>query len=222
MTNKINDYYQNLYSNEEENYNANGHKFKHLYNGRVKLVKNMLLNIEKVEHKVLDAGCGNGLFFQDAIKNNLQMSKCDGIDLLEEAVNLSINKYDEIYCGSTVELSKYFKTKYTFISSMEIFTYISPKDRKKFFSEHIDLLEKDGYFLLTVTNLKSIYRKVIKPEPLLFPYYFDKKLILEEIKQFDVDLVAVKGVDIFNFIHDSSSLSDFFMYELSFLFKKKS
>jgi len=220
MTENIEKYYKNLYNQKKDNFNANGHKFEHLYNGRVKLVKEMLSRITNVEHDVLDAGCGNGTFFDSAFRDSIKIKRCDAIDLLEEATKLVAKKYDEVHCGSTVELSNFFKKKYSVVNSMEIFSYIKPEERNKFFNEHINILEKNGFFLLTVTNLESIYRKILKPEADLFPYYFNKKTIIDGTKELNIELVACKGVDIFNIVHNSSKMSDFFLYELSFLFKK--
>jgi len=221
MTENIEKYYKNLYTEEKEKFNANGHKFEYLYNGRVKLVKEMISVIPVQENVVLDAGCGNGNFFDSAIRPNIKIKKCDAMDLLEDATRLVSNKYDEVYCGSTVQLSSFFKNKYSIVNSMEIFSYIKPEERQSFFKEHISILDKNGFFILTVTNLESIYRKIIKPEAELFPYYFNNKIIIDHMKVFkDVELVEYKGIDIFNIVHNVSSYNSFFLYELSFLFKK--
>lgn len=223
MNNSIYDYYKNLYKSEQEAFNANGHKYQHLYKGRVDLVKDMVKSINcNTDIVVLDAGCGNGLFFHDAISSSIANDKADGIDLLQEAVDLAKDKYRSIACGSTVELTKFFeKETYDLVNSMEIYSYIKPEDRAQFFADHAAVLKKGGYFLLTVTNLDSLYRKIVKPEPELFPYYFDEASILHVAsEESSLELIAVKGVDIFNIIHNSTSLSNFFLYELSFLFRK--
>ncbi len=221
MTEKIENYYKDLYTNNKEEFNANGHKFEHLYKGRVKLVKEMLGILPKKRYVVLDAGCGNGMFFEDAVKSTIDIVEADGIDLLEEAVRFAEGKYTKLCCGSTVELGKYFETKYDLVNSMEIFSYIKPEDRMKFFEEHTNILQNGGYFLLTVTNLNSIYRKIVKPEAELFPYYFDKDTITTLCRQLGgVELLACKGVDIFNRVHNVNRWSSFFLYELSFLFRR--
>jgi len=223
MSDFIKDYYTKLHSKKDHRINENGHKYKHTYELRKNIIKYMLnkINFNK-SIDILDAGCGSGNIYKDVIMPRFkEINYSLGVDFIENAAYSSNDLFSDFKVGNVLELSKISTKKFDLVNSTEVFLYISESERSLFFNEHVNSLKNGGYFLLTVPNLESFYRKIFKPEKELFPYHFNHKDILLLSKRNDIELVATNGIDVFNNIYTlNHSLKFFVSFELCYLYKK--
>ncbi|MCV6607978.1 MAG: class I SAM-dependent methyltransferase [Campylobacterales bacterium] len=223
MSEFIKDYYTNMHSKLDLNSESNGHRLSLTYSLREALITKMLTKcILEDKNRILDAGCGNGYLYNNVIKPHFpNIEHSFGIDYVKEAVEIARKSFTKAQEGNVLDLQKLVEGEYSFVNSTEVFLYIPEKDRKKFFLEHMAKVKKDGYFLLTVPNLDSIYRKLVKPEKELFPYHFNQNTILELSEKLGLNLVSNLGIDIFKNIYKlDNGLKTFISFELAFLFKK--
>lgn len=223
MSDYIKKYYEELHSEKNCDTDSNGHKISLTYNLRRKIISKMVDSIDfKEKVSILDSGCGNGYIYKDVIMPLLpKIDRSFGVDFVKDAVDIAKPIFDKVAVGNVLNLSSLTEAKYNFINSTEVFLYIQHEQREKYFKEHIDRLEKNGYFLITIPNLDSIYRKIFKPEKDLFPYHFNKDTILNLSKNFNVKLVRSCGIDVFKNIYRlDNNLKTFISFELSFLFQK--
>jgi predicted TPR repeat methyltransferase len=202
----------------------NGHRLPLTFELRRKILQHKCQMIEG-SHGVslLDAGCGNGLIFDTVIRPVVK--KIDfsmGVDFVPEVVESARPIFDSIGCGDVLSLDRIIDRKFDIVNSTEVFLYIQPSDRVLFFRQHIDAVCSGGYFLLTLPNLDSIYRKLIKPSPIYFPYHFNQSTV-EEVAALtpNIELISASGIDVLGNIYNlNSKIKNLLSFELGFLFKK--
>ena len=126
--------------------------------------------------KLLDVGCGSGIFLNEAIKNELHVS---GIDMSSTLVNYIKSKFSfQIYLGDII--STKISNTYDIITLNQVIEHFSrPRILIKRCSK---LLNKNGLIYIATPNISSIVSKirkekfdyVIPPEHLS---YFNKKTL---------------------------------------------
>jgi len=212
----------------EDEAKDNGHRLPLTLKIREKIIRHMCQMInDPGPLSLLDAGCGNGLIYKNALKPSLpQIHFSTGVDFVQEVVDSARNQFDSTICGDVLELDKLVNKKFNVVNSTEVFLYIKPSDREKFFNQHfesiIDPVDGSGYFILTIPNLDSIYRKIFKADPIYFPHYFNQLTVEDIVSDMPhMELVSANGIDILGNIYKlDSSFKNLLSFELSFLFKK--
>lgn len=114
--------------------------------------------------------------------------------------------------------------KYDLVNSCEVLLYIPPDKYQQFFDAHRRCVADGRYFLLTFPNLRSVYRKVLKPNE-NFRYNFSPDEVIDAISESGFKVISALGSDIvgaFHFKLDerlSPSAKRWLSYEISVLYE---
>ena len=122
---------------------------------RVRIIKKIFKNYKP--KKVLDIGCGTGIFldyFNDEFDSGIGI---DGsIDMINFANKNHKRKNIKYILGKDAPLP-FDDNEFSLVLSMGTFEYV--KDQKRHFEESIRVLKKNGILLLTTpTKIMNIYR----------------------------------------------------------------
>lgn len=168
---------------------------------RKKLLKYQLRKIPGRALSVLDSGCGNGVL-GPLLRETLEPAALDGADFVSESLRIAENQYGYTTTFLTNVLSintVIGRKKYDFVNSCEVVLYIPPDQYRNFFDAHRRCLTDGGYFLLTLPNLKSVYRLFLTPDS-NFRYLFSPEDVLKDLTKTGFDVVSVAGIDLFGII----------------------
>jgi predicted TPR repeat methyltransferase len=222
--NNIRDYYRDFHGRYGADFRADGYSSRWMYALRRILVDAMLRSIESPVHSLLDAGCGNGRLCADVIRPRLPaLTRAHGIDFVESAVSEAAAVFDRAILGNVLELEALTSGRYDLVNSTEVFLYIRPAEVGRFFAAHAAVLEPRGLFLLTVPNLRSVYRRILRPPADLFVNPLDAESIVAAAEGRGLRLVRCWGVDAAGLVYRRAPrlVRDWLAYELSFLFRKE-
>ncbi len=217
--------FKNLHKQYSDFY-GNGYKNLFGYKLREKLLLNVLQKI-KTDKKIsiLDAGCGNGYLFKNTfLKTFPNIEYSLGIDFLPEAIEKAKSIFHDVKVGDVTELSKLTEKEFDIVNSTEVFYNISPEKREIFLKEHIERMKKGGFFVLTVPNLESIYRKFFRPDPNFFKYKYSYQTVINLIEKFpEVELINVYGINAFFIVNEikNNILKINFSYVFTYLIQKR-
>ena len=120
---------------------------------RFTLVTKFMHNSDK--QKLLDYGCGNGLFLQYLLNNNwsLSLSGFDPYLTPEDTNNINILADKEIFFKNT--FNNVANTTYDVVTALDVIEHI--KDDKKALMDIHKILKPDGKLLLTVPSHPWLY-----------------------------------------------------------------
>lgn len=144
-----------LASPEESLRNINNDKMSTTLNWfqyhRFALVTRFLGDTSK-EQKLLDFGCGNGLFLQYLLAHNYNLSLY-GYD----PYNASVTKSDalQVNCSFKKSLKNLSNQKFDFITALDVIEHI--QDDQSSLQQIYQLLKPEGQLLLTVPAYESLY-----------------------------------------------------------------
>ncbi len=221
---RIEAHYSQLYEAHGADLKANGYTSAWMFALREKLISGWLRDLRAGVASVLDAGCGNGFFFERVIRPRLGSSLClaHGVDQVERATALAGAHYDRIFTGSVLELTRLTDRTYDLVISTEVFQYIDRPEWDTFFTEHVAVLRPGGHLMLTVPNLQSVYRLLFRPEKDLFPVPFRSSDILALGRQHGLCTIGARGIDLMKILHERTpdALKQAISFEHSFLFQK--
>ncbi len=146
--------------------------------------------LSKIENKkILDVGCGSGLYTKFLIKKNNVV----GIDQNPHLCKLSI----PLYKGDATQLSKIVgNEKFDMVISTWVTEYLNPEKLGAFLSEAEKVLNKQGIFISTFISNYCLgygYIKLAKILKNIDKYYYSKKQIQELIGR-----AGFKNVEIIN------------------------
>lgn len=188
----------------------------HINPTRIKFVKNTFSLNNK---KVLDVGCGGGIFTESIAKEGAVV---DAIDLSEKSIetakhHMQINNLDINYeCISLEEIAKHKENHYDCICAMDIIEHVPyPENFITLFSK---LLKPEGYlFISTINrNIKSYLLAILIGEYLtnLIPkgtHKYENFIKPSELKtMFDknnLKLIKLEGIE-YNPFNKCSALSN--------------
>ncbi|MGA2914999.1 MAG: class I SAM-dependent methyltransferase [Sedimentisphaerales bacterium] len=141
------------------------------------------------DKKILDVGCGSGLYTKFLIKKN----KVVGIDQNPHLCRLSI----PLHKGDATQLSKIIgDEKFDMVFSTWMTKYLNPEQLSAFLSEAEKVLNKQGIFISTfISNycLGCAYIKFAKQLKNVDKHRYSKKQISELI-----DRVGFRNIEIIN------------------------
>jgi 2-polyprenyl-3-methyl-5-hydroxy-6-metoxy-1,4-benzoquinol methylase len=201
----------------KDNFKASGYSFSSAWKMRKSLIDHMVQLIDGHKLDILDIGCNNGLtghtlcnlLNKKGIETNI-----DGIDFVEEAILIAKSNfnYRDTFVADITDKdlvdSLLGMRKYQAVICCEVFHYLHPKDYDNFFTTIYSRLIPDGYFILVLPNVKSIYHNVKKIYYLFnnflssrrFKYYFrykyDLPLVHSYLQENNFDIVSICGVDL--------------------------
>lgn len=117
------------------------------YNDYIKIVRKLLGNIEN--KKILDAGCGDGRFCFELLKEKADIT---GIDYSQRAINFAraFNPQGNFICNDLAKLSS--KEKFDSLVSIETIEHIKPTELKKMIKTFHNLLNENGNLIITVPS----------------------------------------------------------------------
>jgi len=217
-------HYSGLYEKYRADYKANGYTSAWMFALREKLVNHWLTDLSTKVVSVLDAGCGNGYFFERVIKPGLgpTLRTAHGVDQVEKATSLAGSHYDRIFTGSVLELTLLTDRAYDLVISTEVFQYIDQPEWDIFFAQHVAVLRSGGHLILTLPNLQSLYRRIFRPEQHLFPVRYRASDIMGLAKRHALRSIGYCGIDLMQIIHTRTPdvLKQAVSFEHSFLFQK--
>jgi cyclopropane fatty-acyl-phospholipid synthase-like methyltransferase len=122
------------------------------------IFKSTLINYLKPGDKILDIGCGPGLYLKEAAADiNLF-----GVDINSEMLALAAknNPKATLYEGEFLTVK--FDSKFNLVCSVGMLQYVSKGEIKQFFDKISDLLEKEGIIFIS-------YPHAIKAKDLSYP-----------------------------------------------------
>ncbi|BCD67831.1 class I SAM-dependent methyltransferase [Nitratiruptor sp. YY09-18] len=97
--------------------------------------------------RVLDVGCGSGVFMQEALKTGIEI---EGVDLSSEMVKKAQNLGLKAQCIDVCEVDK----RYEAVTAVfDVVNYLTSKELKRFFRCIQDVLEPGGYFVCDINTL---------------------------------------------------------------------
>lgn len=220
----INALYSKLHSTHGADYKANGYTSWRMFNIRKKLVTHMVQQIPLHPTCFFDAGCGNGFFFEHVVKGLLgnSLRLVHGIDNVPAAAKNASSIFDKTFTGSVLEMTLHTNEKYDLVLSNEVFQYIEKERWDQFFQQHAGLVRSGGFFLLTIPNLQSIYRFIVRPPKDMFPVDYCCSDVLTLAEQHGLALMKFSGADIFGNVYTDMPLfmKKIISFVYSFLFKK--
>ncbi len=222
MSNPTKEHFKKLNRMYGDDIRGAGYRSELTFKMRKKIIEYMLSEIKTPIFSFLDAGCGNGMFYEAVIRPSLkELERADGIDFVEEAAEQAKKYMDDVRIGNILEMGRQFEKRYDLVNSLEVFQYIAPDKRRLFFKVHFERINRGGYFLLTVPNLASFYRKIFKLRPEHFPYTCTAEDVLAASESFNAYLLRYCGIDIFQRIFQINGyFKNYIAFELSFLFQK--
>jgi predicted TPR repeat methyltransferase len=207
-----------------DSYKANGYSSYRTYSIRKNIVQFMLNRISDDVLFFMDSGCGNGFFFENVVKPTLKsLQTAHGIDFVSNNTSQAEHVFEKTFTGDVLDIAQLTDATYDLVMSNEVFQYIPPQNWGSFFSNHASILKDRGYFLLTVSNLSSIYRLIFRPQKDLFPFDFNAYDILTLARKSSFEVVAFCGIDPLYNIYLSAPLvvKRLLSFEYSFLLQKK-
>ena len=134
-----------------------------------KSIYSYLINVKSTEAKILDLGCGDGLFIQEFLKSfsPLSVTLVDGSsEMLESAKKRLNNKANINFINSTFQellKKKSLKGNFNFIFSSLAIHHLSFEEKRQLYKYVYKLLPKGGLFLN--------YDVVIHPSKKIEKYY---------------------------------------------------
>ena len=170
---------------------------------------------------LLDVGCGNGGFAAN-VKQKLNIPVY-GVESYSDASNQALEKLDGVYNYSAEESFKLLqdsKMKFDCITFNDVIEHLV--DPYSVLSDYKQLLNEDGYIVISVPNLRKInilYDLLVRKD---FKYvdagildrthlrFFTKKSLLRMLTELGLKVVMIKG------LNTDNSFSSNFLNILSF------
>jgi predicted TPR repeat methyltransferase len=186
---------------------------------RRRLVAAQLSKLRGGDISVLDSGCGNGAL-GPVFHQSLKVSTLDGADFVPKSLEIAKNdfEYSSVYLTNVMSIDQAIDGKrYDLVNSCEVILYIAPDKYRQFFRAHRRCIDDGGHFLLTFPNLRSFYRKILKPNA-NFRYNFLPEEVLEALSESEFNVISILGADIFGAvqINLNKSLAPSLMRSLSY------
>jgi ubiquinone/menaquinone biosynthesis C-methylase UbiE len=205
--------------------------FGSLFWKRLKLIIKLVLKVHfksnKKFNKILDLGCGIGIFSLNLGKN-LPNAEIEGIDILPKERNLFIiqlfNQFNVKFKISTHDIQK--KTKYPneyfdLISALDVLEHV--ESPKKALDEIKRILSNDGKLIITVPvessllkNMRLIYSKISKKKVVKDHWLGE----ISSVKEFDKLIKKEFKLDFFKY-YPFGRLPTIFAYGSLYLLSKK-
>ena len=192
---------QSQYSNLVDHFRAspksNGHAAL-AFRMRRRLVAAQLKKLPGGDIFVLDSGCGNGAL-GPVFHQSLKVASLVGADFVPKSLEIAKSDfgYSQTCLTNVMSIDQAVDgKKYDLVNSCEVILYIPPDKYRQFFRAHRHCVADKCYFLLTFPNLRSVYRKILKPNA-NFRYNFSPDEVIEAISESGFKVISTLGSDIF-------------------------
>ncbi|MCX6160501.1 MAG: bifunctional glycosyltransferase/class I SAM-dependent methyltransferase [Ignavibacteriae bacterium] len=131
-----------------------------------------LLN-KKENQRILDAGCGDGLFSEHISRKNYKL----GVDFIPESDNTKKNfdKYIQFNLNEGLPVSLKSGEKFDYILMLDILEHLV--DYKRILEDAKDLIKEDGKIIISLPNIANIY---VRLNLLLGRFPYAEKGILDK------------------------------------------
>jgi 2-polyprenyl-3-methyl-5-hydroxy-6-metoxy-1,4-benzoquinol methylase len=189
----------------------------------------MVQSIDRRKLDILDIGCNNGLTGRtlcESLSEKEIETNIDGIDFVEEATRIAKDRfnYRDVFVADITNKNLVSRLlgerKYQAVICCEVFHYLHPNDYDSLLTTVSSYLMPDGYFILVLPNVRSVYHIVKKTHHLLthflssrsfsryFKYTYDLELIRSILDKNGFDIASIYGVDLVTNINMDLKKSD--------------
>lgn len=118
---------------------------------RLEAWKLILNKYNVINNEVLDVGCSYGSWYENWIE--LGFEKLYGADVNEPVIDEARKKYFEVKNVTSSSLIKEYKRKFKIIGSNGVLVHIiKDEEVTKFCKDIYDVLEEDGYFIVSILS----------------------------------------------------------------------
>lgn len=197
------------------------------YLGGIQVVLDQLeeLNFDSL----IDVGCGDGRFLRD-VRDQYGKADLLGIDYSKRAIDIAKAMNPHIRYENVNILEKDLKTTFDVATAIEVLEHIPPNDLSEFVKIISDIINDEGYFILTVPHQnKPVSDKHYqhfsseKLNQILSPYFSEIEFITfdspSRVLKFLSNILGGNGN---NYVITNAGLNNWFfkIYKNKFLYKE--
>ena len=143
---------------------------------------------------VLDSGCGNSCM-APVLRELFTVRHLDGFDFGPDQVSVAQRMYGyrSARVGHVLDVASCFPGVYDLVLSSEVFYFVPPLDRIRFWRDHLGRLNDTGRMLVLLPNNQSFVRRR-RPFGNRFPFTVDT--LIEDVGAFpEFEIESISGIN---------------------------